>query len=148
MELSFGPEAALSVTPYDPDVSRMPADYQCEAMRFHLEHGEEVYAAVLAALKPYYEEMRPRYRNFLGDAFESLMPALTVATDLSRLIDLCHVHIHPWTKDKVGYVGLQFGCTWDQEHGLGVMMHRDRVVEIGGTDVSFAWSPDEADDLE
>lgn len=42
------------------------------------------------------------------------------------------VHIHPREKSRVGYVGLQFGCTWDVEHGLGVMMHNDRVVDLGG----------------
>jgi len=89
--------------------------------------------------------MRPKYGSFLGDEFASLMPALTATEELALLIDLRHVHIHPWSKDGIGYVGLQFGCTWDQEHGLGLMMHLDRVVEIGGADVSFAWSPAEAD---
>lgn len=145
VDLSFGHDATLSVTPYDPSVSRTPADYQCEAMTFHLTHGERVFSAVLKALRPYYDEMRPRYRTFLGDEFEALMPAVGTKEDLASLIDLRHVHIHPWSKDGVGYVGLQFGCTWDQEHGLGLMMHLDRVVEIGGADASFAWSPAEAD---
>lgn len=34
----------------------------------------------------------------------------------------------------------------DQEHGPSVLMHRNRVIEIGGADVSFAGSPEEADD--
>lgn len=145
VDLSFGSDAILSVTPYDPSVSRIPTDYQCEAMTFQLAHGEQVFSAVLAALRPYYEEMRPRYHSFLGDDFETLMPAFATKEDLASLIDLRHVHIHPWSKGGIGYVGLQFGCTWDQEHGLGLMLHLDRVVEIGGADVSFAWSPDEAD---
>ena len=115
-------------------------------MAFHLEHGEQVYSAVLAALRPYYDEMRPRFLSFLGTEADSLMPAVQALADLSDLIDLRHVHIHPWAKDDFGYVGLQFGCTWDQEHGFGVMMHRHRVVSIGSADVSFAWSPDETDD--
>jgi len=146
VDLLFGKSATLTVTPYDPSVSRIPSQAQCQAMTFHLEHGNQVFAAVLAALRPYYMEMRPRYLSFLGSNAESLMPSVHSAEDLHRLIDLRHVHVHPWTKDGVGYVDLQFGCTWDQEHGFGVLMHRDRVVSIGSADVSFAYSPDEADD--
>jgi hypothetical protein len=29
--------------------------------------------------------------------------------------------------------GFGFGCVWEQEHGLGVMTHRDRVVDLSGT---------------
>jgi hypothetical protein len=147
VDLSFGQDAALTVTPYDPSVSRTPADYQCEAMMFHLTHGQRVFSAVLKALLPYYNKMRPRYRTFLGDGFDTLMPVVLTKENLAPLIGLGHVHIHPWSKDGIGYIGLQFGCTWDKEHGLGLMMHLDRVVEIGGADVSFGWSPAEADTL-
>jgi hypothetical protein len=146
VDLVFGKSAALTVTPYDPSISRIPSEAQCQAMEFHLEHWQEVYTAVLAALRPYYMEMRPEYISCLGSQADSLMPDVQSVEELSRLIDLRHVHVHPWSKDGIGYVGLQFGCTWDQEHGFGVLMHRDRVVSVGGADVSFAWSPDEADD--
>lgn len=145
VNLSFGSDAALTVPPYDPSVSRTPEDYQCEAMAFHLENGEQIFAGLLKALQPYYEKIRPRYVEFLGEDFDALMPSLSTADALAPLIDLRHVHIHPWKKDVAGYVGLQFGCTWDDEHGLGFLMHLDTVVEIGGADVSFAWSPEEAD---
>ena len=146
IDLVFGSNAALTVTPYDPSISRMPSEAQKHALTFQLEHGQDVFAAVLTALQPYYTEMRPRYQSFLGADAKALMPAIQSKEDLKKLIDLRHVHIHPWIKDGVGYVGLQFGCTWDREHGFGVMMHRDRVVSVGSADVSFAWSPDEADD--
>lgn len=146
VDLSFGAGAALSVTPYDPSISRLPEAYQCDALTYQIEEGDQVFASVLAALRPHYGELRPRYHSFLGEDFDSLMPAVNTSSDLARLIDLRHVHIHPWTKNGIGYVGLQFGCTWDQEHGLGCLMHLDRVVKIGGADVSFACSPAEADE--
>jgi hypothetical protein len=126
----------------------LPAEYQREAVKFLLNHGEDVFEAVLAALRPYYDEMRPRYLSFLGGEAETRMPKVKSAADLSRLIDLRQVHVHPWTKRGMGYIGLEFGCTWDVEHGLGFMMHRDRVVSVGGADVSFAWCPEEADGVQ
>ena len=144
IDLDCGGGAALSVTPYHPEASRQPETFQAEAMTFHLSRGREVTLAVLTALLPYYQGLRPRYLDFLGDEADALMPEVQTADELRPLIDLRHVHIHPWSRDGIGYVGLQFGSTWDVEHGLGLMMHLDRVVDIGGADVSFAWQPDEA----
>jgi hypothetical protein len=57
------------------------------------------------------------------------------------LIGLSNVHILSVARDGIG---LQFGCTWDEEHGLGVMTHRDRVVQVGGADTSFlTWIAEE-----
>jgi hypothetical protein len=34
------------------------------------------------------------------------MPVLSDTADLRKLIDLVHVHIHPWTTSGIAYVGL------------------------------------------
>ncbi|PHS09983.1 MAG: hypothetical protein COA78_11665 [Blastopirellula sp.] len=147
ISLAFGKDTGLTVTPHDPSVSRLPSEAQRDALRYHLEHGEHIVSAVLDAFQPYYSEMRPRYVEFLGDEVDQLMPPISTRDQLRELIDLRQVHIHPWMKSGIGYVGLQFGCTWDLEHGVGVLLHLARVVDIGGADVSFAWAPEEADDL-
>ena len=146
IELEFGARAALSVTPYDPSVSRVPMEAQREAVTYYLEQGRGVFTSVLTSLSLYYDKLRPRCIDFFGSEAACLMPIVRDTADFSRLIDLRHIHVHPWSKDGIVYVGLQFGCTWDREHGFGVLMHRDRVVSVGSADVSFAWSPDEADD--
>ena len=49
------------------------------------------------------------------------------------LIGLYNVNIHPLVEDGPSpYLGYEFGCSWDVEHGLGVLMHGLRVVEVGG----------------
>jgi hypothetical protein len=40
-------------------------------------------------------------------------------------------------KDGYAYIGFELGCTWDEEHGDGVMMQKDRVIEIGLAATSF-----------
>jgi hypothetical protein len=47
------------------------------------------------------------------------------------------VHVLQLLKDGVPYVGFEFGCRWDEEHGLGVLLHGTRVVEIGDAQTSF-----------
>ena len=144
VELSFG-KAGLTVTPYDPSVSRLPSPAQAAALEFQADRGARVFKSVLRSLGKFYDEMRPRYESFLGADFGRLMPVVEGAEALSSLIDLRQVHVHPWGLEGLAYVGLQFGCSWDAEHGFGVQMHRDRVVEIGSADASFAWAPDESD---
>ncbi|WP_020571578.1 hypothetical protein [Neolewinella persica] len=36
-----------------------------------------------------------------------------------------------------GIIEGEFGCELDEEHSLGIMTHLDRIVEIGGVDMSF-----------
>src|SRR5512135_250594 len=52
-------------------------------------------------------------------------------------IRLTSVHIVGPQKDGHAYVGYEFACVWDGEHGLGVMTHRGRVVQVGGGDTAF-----------
>ena len=47
------------------------------------------------------------------------------------------VNVHPIQHQGLPYAGFEFGCTWDDEHGLGVLMHGTRVVKIGGADTAI-----------
>jgi hypothetical protein len=65
------------------------------------------------------------------------MPPIGTIEELRKAIGLGTVHILNIAKGGIAYVGLEFGCEWDSEHGMGVMLHRDRILEIGQADSSF-----------
>jgi hypothetical protein len=65
------------------------------------------------------------------------MPQVTTPDELKSLFGLANVHIHQASKNGVSYVGLEFECTWDSEHGLGVMIHKNRIVDFGGADTAI-----------
>ena len=65
------------------------------------------------------------------------MPEIERIEQLRSLIGLSNVYVHAVSKDGMAYIGYEFGCTWDDEHGLGVMTHRNRIVEAGYADASF-----------
>jgi hypothetical protein len=67
------------------------------------------------------------------------------AENFKDLLGLSIVHVMPSDKDDFAYLGFEFGCTWDEEHGLGVMTHKDRVITIGQADKSFDIWPTYAD---
>jgi hypothetical protein len=65
------------------------------------------------------------------------MPDVNDVSQFKSLIGLSTVHLMNVSKDGTAYIGYEFGCSWDDEHGLGFMTHKDRVIKIGGADTSF-----------
>ena len=68
---------------------------------------------------------------------ERLFPELTDRDGLKRLIrfeglSLSHV---PGCDQAV--LGFCFHCTWDAEHGLGVLVHQGEILEIGENDLTW-----------
>ena len=91
--------------------------------------------ALILSLLEKYPSLQEQY-GYSGNEKAELMPDIKSADDLRALIGLSSVNIHQVQKDGIPYVGFEFGCTWDDEHGLGVLMHGTRTVEIGGADTA------------
>lgn len=98
---------------------------------------------VAAALRSYYDSVRPRCLAFaqkfprsMGDPAVT-MPAEPDLETLGRLHELTEVFVHPTASNGIAYVGLFFSATWEPEHGLGVLTHDCRVVDVGGFDTAF-----------
>jgi len=106
----------------------MPSAAQVNAYRYLLEHEEAIRDALVAAIFEEYPKIR---RNRLGDGFveESEMPVLERPEQLKSYIGLSTIHVLQVVKNDAAYIGFEFGCTWDEEHGLGAMMHQDRILE-------------------
>ncbi|MBL8742379.1 MAG: hypothetical protein JNK04_14825 [Myxococcales bacterium] len=56
---------------------------------------------------------------------------------LRKHATLTHVNVLAVAKQKRAYLGFSFGCSWDGEHGAGVMIHKRRRVTDGGADHAF-----------
>lgn len=101
-----------------------------------LELDPQVAPAVIDAVYRQYPSMQPEF-GYEAEEQARFMPDLRSSSDLKRLISPSALYVHQIEKDGRPYVGYAFGCTWDIEHGLGVLMHGTRCVEVGGTDTSF-----------
>jgi hypothetical protein len=111
-----------------------PAKEQVAAFEYVKEHEEELSKAVLGAVFDEYPKLRRKYREF-GD--EELMPEIERPEELKKLIQLGALHVLNVSRGGRAYVGFDLECNWDDEHGLGVMTHGERVVAIGIADASF-----------
>ncbi|MDJ0847181.1 MAG: hypothetical protein QNK04_02255 [Myxococcota bacterium] len=104
-----------------------------------LDHREGVVSAVLAALVASYPDLQAA-EDLEDEERRELMPDLRSPEDLRELIRLESVNVHPLSVGDAPYIGFEFDCRWDEEHGLGVLMHGERVVEIGGADTAiYLW---------
>lgn len=63
---------------------------------------------------------------------EHLLPPPTTAEAVADLCCIRSIYLHPG-----GVVGLGGSCTWDEEHGFGVLLKDNDVLAVGGEDVAF-----------
>jgi hypothetical protein len=125
------------VAPPGDDDNPPPAKEQVAAYRYLKENEEKVRDAVVAAVFKEYPKLRRHYAAGELDENEYHMPEIREKAELKKLIGVGIVHVLNEAKGGHAYVGFEMGCTWDEEHGLGVLTHKDRVVEIGQADAAF-----------
>jgi hypothetical protein len=117
-----------------------PTAAQVAAYRWLVEREAEVAGAVLNAIFTQYPRFREEYiEAYDGEDAQAAAqeaPPLERPEQLKVLMGLYAVTVLPLPKDGVGYVGFEFGCVWES-HGLGVLTHKNRVVEIGQADTAF-----------
>jgi hypothetical protein len=114
----------------------LPTREQSAAFQFLIERDKVLRDLILAEVFRAYPALQTQYGYDTGSG-RKIMPTIKKPTDLKRLIGLATVHILPVQLEGTAYTGFEFGCTWDVEHGLGVMTHRQRIVEVGGAESAF-----------
>ena len=65
------------------------------------------------------------------------MPNICAPHELGRLLELQNIYI--LLSGKTVKIGFEFSCSWDMEHGLGVMTQSDKVVKIGSGETAFGF---------
>jgi Domain of unknown function (DUF6985) len=118
----------INVIPSERSADVPPSAEQVNAFRYLVEHEDVIRDAVIAAILEEYPRLR---QNFFANGFGEDIPVIERPEQLKDHIGLGIVHILPVVKDGAAYIGFEFGCTWDEEHGLGLMTHQGRVVEMG-----------------
>src|SRR5581483_5892012 len=126
-----------------------PSDAHVEAFRYLLENEDAIRDTIVAAIYQDYPARRKQLRTE-GLVEEAEMPFLSKgAGQLRSHIELSGIHVLAVTRENAAYVGFTLDCTWDEEHGLGLMMHQGRLVTVMGMTVagadiaSEAWGAEE-----
>lgn len=131
---------------------REPAAEQSTAFEHLCANGALVRDAILAAVFAEYPKFREDYLDCFddeeGEDFADIaagVPEVSSSHGLRSLMGLGNVFILDVFRDGMAYVGFEFGCEWESEHGLGVMTHGDRVIDIGQAPTAFDGHASKAD---
>ncbi|WP_338811921.1 hypothetical protein V9L05_10945 [Bernardetia sp. Wsw4-3y2] len=102
---------------------------QFNAIKYLNENSELVRDSLLNSLLDDYSNTK--------DIYEELMPEINVIEDYKNYVGVSFLHIMDSEKNGFAYYGFELGCSWDEEHGAGAMMYKDRVIKTGLAEESF-----------
>ena len=128
----------LTVDVHSSGTKSDPTPEQSAAYSHLLKNQKKVQKAILLqVLQKYLEYRTAVIAEYELDEADNPLPIIKRPQQLQDFVGLSSVFIHTVAKDGTAYVGYELGCAWEEEHGLGAMLHMDRVVEVGHADVGI-----------
>ena len=106
---------------------------QLNALEFLKQNQEEFLTDILAEILKNYPKWQKIY-DYPNETKGDFMPDICTPQELSELLELQNIYIIDGAK-----IGFEFSCSWDIEHGLGVMTRKGKVVKIGGGETAFGF---------
>lgn len=116
-------------------------DEEVGRAQWFMDQEREVMLAVMRGLLSAYPDLIKRY-GYDDDEQSRHMPKATSVAEISGLVRAVEVCIHAVVRDGLPYLGVFLDCTWDAEHGAGVLLHGTRVLAAG--DADYAMDPEMA----
>ncbi|HEX8340904.1 MAG TPA: hypothetical protein VF624_08355 [Tepidisphaeraceae bacterium] len=111
-----------------------PTDAQVVAYRYCLNNQPSVVKACLRGLTEVARKSRAAYEGMVPEQqLEKLLPKKVTAEQLESRVRLASVQVTDREKQGVAYIEYDFNCAWDDEHGLLIVLHKDRLVYSGGS---------------
>lgn len=109
--------------------SLVPEVGQGNAFNYFMDNQEKVLDALSIAVFEYCKE---QFNKHATDDFKSIfgIDGLETVDDVKKIISINAINILEEEKDNFSYLGFGCGCSWDEEHGLRVTMHKDKVVSV------------------
>jgi hypothetical protein len=120
-----------------------PTADQTAAFQYLREYGPAVRDAILVRVFAQYSQFREEYLDAFDEEDEDFpeiaagVPELDRPDQLAGVIGLGNVFLLTEARDGISYVGFEFGCEWESEHGLGVLTHRTRILDLGQAPTAF-----------
>jgi len=133
-------DGVVSLT-IDDDVSDEPDPKaeQIEAINFLIDNPNLIKDTLRRGLDDIYEELKVRYDFEEEEDGQRRFPTIHELSDYDSVFGVGNVYIQLASKEGVAYVGLECGCSWDEEHGLGFLLHKDKLIKVGAADIAFNW---------
>ena len=120
----------------DSETVEEPTKEQQNGLEYLQQNQEAILKSILNELLKQYPELQKTY-DYPEEDKADFMPDLQDIRGFADLLSPVNFYVTSVIKDGYPYIGFGFSCSWDGEHALGVMTHKERVVEIGGAETAF-----------
>lgn len=67
-------------------------------------------------------------------------PKILTIEDVSTRVSLDDLYLHDEELDGFAYYGFAGECSWDPEHGFGMLMYKDEIIKFGDNPMAFSGS--------
>lgn len=133
---SSSPSAGVYNLMLEPEDGEQLSYYQEAAYEYLLKNENLIYTKVIEALLKKYPEWFSIFSEYVSETGGE-MPKVMDSLLLTKHTGIANVHLLPVERDGMGYIGFELGCSWDEEHGIGVMLHGNRIIDVGSADTAF-----------
>ncbi|MFO1005493.1 MAG: hypothetical protein U0929_06030 [Planctomycetaceae bacterium] len=107
-------------------------------VKWLIDNQTSVHDATLKRLFEEYPAMRERWLGwFNDDEANEVLPDIRFSNQLKDIVGISSIIVHPIEQDGRPFIGVELGCTWEAEHGVGILLHGDNPLEIGGADTAI-----------
>lgn len=111
-----------------------PFQEQINTINFLIENQESIVDKLLDRIWINWKEI---YVDYSIDDYRGF-PKIKSKSDLKSVIGIQTIYIQPLYKNGYSYYGLEGNCMWDEEHGLGFINHKERIIDFGGAEEAYA----------
>lgn len=113
-----------------------PEDCRAEINAYNhlLKNQHEIRDSIIRTLIEKFNWLKKTYD---WDQDDEITPETIADFDFKSFIGPLSVSFHEECKDDIAYLEWHFQCEWDEEHGLAVITHQERVIDLdrGETDI-------------
>ena len=96
---------------------------------------DKFYSEILNKILEYYKETR--YELGYEDEENEMYPQIDTIEEILEHIELNAIVIKSAFDEGERLVGLTFGCTWNEEDGVGISLINEKIDEVGYGEVAL-----------
>ena len=130
---SQGKSSGLLELEFEDDISETPDPLksQIDTVNYITKNQESIVKNICVSVEEYLKNAIPEYDLSENPKYQNIK--------LEELIGFSSISVLMVEQDGYAYYDLFGGCDWDEEHGLNVLMHKSRVVNVGIIDGGSYW---------
>jgi len=112
------------------DDSLDPYPEQIRCINYIIQNQSKIKNSILKEIWEKWNEIREDNEIDEWDDF----PTIEKKNDIKTIIRVDEIYIHPFHKNGISYFGIMGDCLWDEEHGLGMIFHNEKLISFGNAD--------------